>query len=590
MSTMDGSGRTSETGGYCPNPSGLALIAGAAAEASPDVHPASRRTSTRLPSPPRARTARPPARAGPAEIIRTDGLTKMPSRTGGSGAGGHGRRPPRPVGPGRGDLRAPRAQRRRQDDHRRHAHHPGRADLGSGAGRRRRRRGRPGPGQAGHRGRAPVEHPRPRAHRLAEPLLPRALLRDGRRRGAGGGGPAAGAVPPGRPGEGQRGHAVGRHGPAAHGGPGDHAPAPHPRSSTSRPPASTPRAASPCGRSSPSSTPPARPSSSPRTTWRRPTSSATGWRSWTTAGSWPSTRRPGSSGRSAPTRSSGSAARPAMIPASLRRLAAVLAVMEGARSAHVTEGGVLLYLSGPVARTLPRIFAAAEANGFPVTDLSVTEPTLEAVFITLTGQGAPGLTVASAPARGPGPPLRLASCGLGRPPSGPSGPPRRDLAVLRKELPIFVVRTIMQPLLLLFVFTYVFPRIGQAVGGTGAAAADFSTMLVAGRRGHRHDLPGHPGRRPAPRPGVRLHPGDRGPGPRPAAGVGRGGGEDRLRRPPGADRRGHRLPAGGPPAGQRRPPRGRLARPADRGAAGRPHRSVARDWRWAPGSSPTRCR
>ena len=38
----------------------------------------------------------------------------------------------------------------------------------------------------------------------------------------------------------------------------------------------------------------------------------------------------------------------------------------------------------------------------------------------------------------------------------------------------------MQPLLLLFVFTYVFPRIGQAVGGTGAAAADFSTMLVAG--------------------------------------------------------------------------------------------------------------
>jgi len=56
----------------------------------------------------------------------------------------------------------------------------------------------------------------------------------------------------------------------------------------------------------------------------------------------------------------------------------------------------------------------------------------------------------------------------------------RDLAVLRKELPIFVVRTIMQPLLLLFVFTYVFPRIGQAIGGTGGGAADFSTMLVAG--------------------------------------------------------------------------------------------------------------
>jgi ABC-2 type transport system ATP-binding protein len=70
----------------------------------------------------------------------------------------------------------------------------------------------------------------------------------------------------------------------------------------------------------------------------------------------------------------------------LRRLAAVLAAMEGARSAHVSEGGVLLYLSGPVARTLPRILAAAEANGFPVNDLTVTEPTLEAVFITLTGK------------------------------------------------------------------------------------------------------------------------------------------------------------------------------------------------------------
>ena len=70
----------------------------------------------------------------------------------------------------------------------------------------------------------------------------------------------------------------------------------------------------------------------------------------------------------------------------LRRLATVLAATEGARSAHVTEGGVLLYLSGPVARTLPRIFSAAETNGFAVTDLAVTEPTLEAVFITLTGK------------------------------------------------------------------------------------------------------------------------------------------------------------------------------------------------------------
>ena len=70
----------------------------------------------------------------------------------------------------------------------------------------------------------------------------------------------------------------------------------------------------------------------------------------------------------------------------LRRLAAALAAMDGTRSAHVTDGGVLLYVSGPVARTLPRIFTVAAANGFAVNDLSVTEPTLEAVFITLTGK------------------------------------------------------------------------------------------------------------------------------------------------------------------------------------------------------------
>jgi ABC-2 type transport system permease protein len=56
----------------------------------------------------------------------------------------------------------------------------------------------------------------------------------------------------------------------------------------------------------------------------------------------------------------------------------------------------------------------------------------------------------------------------------------RDLAVLRKNLREFVPRTILQPLLLVFVFTYVFPKIGQGVGGGGAAAEVFSTILVAG--------------------------------------------------------------------------------------------------------------
>jgi ABC-2 type transport system permease protein len=55
----------------------------------------------------------------------------------------------------------------------------------------------------------------------------------------------------------------------------------------------------------------------------------------------------------------------------------------------------------------------------------------------------------------------------------------RDLAVLRKEVGMFLGRTVMQPLLLIFVFTYVFPKIGQAIGG-GRGAAEFSTLLVGG--------------------------------------------------------------------------------------------------------------
>jgi ABC-2 type transport system permease protein len=56
----------------------------------------------------------------------------------------------------------------------------------------------------------------------------------------------------------------------------------------------------------------------------------------------------------------------------------------------------------------------------------------------------------------------------------------RDLTVLRKNLKEFIPRTVLQPLLLVFVFTYVFPKIGQGVGGGGAAAAAFSSVLVAG--------------------------------------------------------------------------------------------------------------
>ncbi|MFM8304946.1 MAG: ABC transporter permease [Actinomycetota bacterium] len=55
----------------------------------------------------------------------------------------------------------------------------------------------------------------------------------------------------------------------------------------------------------------------------------------------------------------------------------------------------------------------------------------------------------------------------------------RDAVVLRKTLKEFVPRTLLQPFLLVFVFTYVFPKIGQGVGGA-AGQSEFSTILVAG--------------------------------------------------------------------------------------------------------------
>src|ERR1700677_2802093 len=57
----------------------------------------------------------------------------------------------------------------------------------------------------------------------------------------------------------------------------------------------------------------------------------------------------------------------------------------------------------------------------------------------------------------------------------------RDLVVLRKTFREFVLRTLIQPFLLCFVFLFVFPKIGQGIGGLGAAAQSaFATVLVPG--------------------------------------------------------------------------------------------------------------
>ena len=58
----------------------------------------------------------------------------------------------------------------------------------------------------------------------------------------------------------------------------------------------------------------------------------------------------------------------------------------------------------------------------------------------------------------------------------------RDMYLLRKDLRVFLLRTLIQPLLLVFVFTFVFPKTGQSVGGS-TGASRFSTQLVAGVTG-----------------------------------------------------------------------------------------------------------
>lgn len=65
--------------------------------------------------------------------------------------------------------------------------------------------------------------------------------------------------------------------------------------------------------------------------------------------------------------------------------ASLSAELPGVTSARVTSSGVELHVKG-AERLLPAVVNAAEGAGYPVLDLSVTEPTLETVFINLTGK------------------------------------------------------------------------------------------------------------------------------------------------------------------------------------------------------------
>jgi ABC-2 type transport system permease protein len=54
----------------------------------------------------------------------------------------------------------------------------------------------------------------------------------------------------------------------------------------------------------------------------------------------------------------------------------------------------------------------------------------------------------------------------------------RDIAVLARNVDEFLLRTLVQPALFVFVFAYLFPRMGQSVGGAGGR--DFASVIVPG--------------------------------------------------------------------------------------------------------------
>jgi ABC-2 type transport system ATP-binding protein len=60
-------------------------------------------------------------------------------------------------------------------------------------------------------------------------------------------------------------------------------------------------------------------------------------------------------------------------------------LIEGLTRTRTIPGGVELHVKGSD-RLVPRVVAAAESGGFALADLSVAEPTLETVFIGLTGK------------------------------------------------------------------------------------------------------------------------------------------------------------------------------------------------------------
>ena len=104
----------------------------------------------------------------------------------------------------------------------------------------------------------------------------------------------------------------------------------------------------------------------------------------------------------------------------------------------------------------------------------------------------------------------------------------RDISVLRREVIPFLIRTVMNPLMFVFVFTYLFPKMGQ--GFQSSAGASFGTLILPGLLAVGIFIQGIMATALAAVDGDRRHP--RNPRPRDVAAAGDLGGhrEDRLQR------------------------------------------------------------
>jgi len=133
--------------------------------------------------------------------------------------------------------------------------------------------------------------------------------------------------------------------------------------------------------------------------------------------------------------------------------------------------------AGPTGRAARRLQTSPSATASTCPTSRSTSPPLENRLHQPHREGPPRMSAVTVPT-----PITLArgsqadGGGARRVPFVVAARPRRVAQDAQGVHP----RTILQPFLLVFVFTYVFPKIGQGVGGGGEAASGFSTLLVAG--------------------------------------------------------------------------------------------------------------